>query len=116
MALLTRTEEIVLLAVYQLGDEAYGVTIRKQIEDAIGMQFSVGAIYVPLERLGKRGFVTTTMSEPIPERGGRSKRYYQITPAGIRALQEVRQLQEALWAGVPNLAAPRLGRLEKSSS
>ena len=109
MNLLTRTEEIILLAVYQLGDKAYGVTIRQHIEKTIAKRFSVGAIYVPLDRLTKRGFLTSTVGEPTPERGGRGKRFYKITPKGILALQETKKLHEAMWAGVPDLEMPKSG-------
>jgi len=106
---LTRTEEIILLAVYQLGDDAYGVTIRKQIEKTIEKKFSVGAIYVPLDRLAKKGFLTSYVGEPIPERGGRSKRFYRVTSKGIAALEETKKLHDAIWSGVTDLQRPEAG-------
>ncbi len=105
---LTRTEEIVLLAVYHLDDDAYGITIRRYIEQTVGKSFSVGAIYVPLERLAEKGLLTSYSGDPTPERGGRSKRFYKITAAGREALQETKRLHEAFWAGV-NLNASEPG-------
>ena len=108
MDLLSRTEEIVLLTVYQLDGNAYGVTIRSEVEANTSINMSVGAVYVPLERLTKRGLLKTRAGEPTPERGGRSKRYYQITADGLAALQEVQRLHQALWANLPDpLALPQ---------
>jgi PadR family transcriptional regulator, regulatory protein PadR len=98
MDILTRTEEIILLAVHQLGEEAYGVTIRQTVEQMVGKSYSVGAIYVPLDRLTQRGFLQTTTGHPTPERGGRRKRYYQITPNGRSALLETKQFHDTIWA------------------
>jgi PadR family transcriptional regulator PadR len=106
--LLTRTEEIILLAVYRLEGDAYGVTIRRDIEETTGKKFSVGAIYVPLERLTNRGLLTSHVGEPTAERGGRGKRFYRVTPEGLKALQEVQQLNQVMWRGLPDFqsAAP----------
>ena len=106
MDLLTRTEEIILLAVYELDDDAYGVTIRKHIEQKIDKKFSVGAIYVPLERLTKRGLLTSYVGGSTPERGGRRKRFYKITPKGISALKKIKKLHNELWAGLGDLERP----------
>lgn len=103
MDLLSRVEEVILLAVYQLGDEAYGVPIRKWVAEMMGKKMSIGAIYVPLDRLTKRGFLTAVMGHPTPERGGRRKRYYRLTPEGMNALNETRQFQDKIWARMPAL-------------
>ena len=105
MELLTRVEEMILLAVHHLDDNAYGITIREYIETLTDKRFSVGAIYVPLERLAKRGYLTTTMGNPTPERGGRSKKFYKITVKGVTALQETKKLHDAMWANATNLEA-----------
>lgn len=102
MDLLSRTEEIVLLAVYRLDGNAYGVTIRSEVEANTGINLSVGAVYVPLERLTKRGLLQAHTGEPTPERGGRSKRYYQITADGLAALREVQRLHLAMWSNLPD--------------
>ena len=103
MDLLSRTEEIVLLAVYRLVGKAYGVTIRREIGANTGIEFSVGAVYVPLERLTRRGLLQASAGQPTAERGGRSKRYYQITPDGLAALQAVHRLHLAMWNDLPDL-------------
>ena len=103
MKLLTRTEEYILLAVWHLGDEAYGLAIRDFLSDQVGRDYSVGSVYVPLERLAARGLVSGRDSEPLPERGGRSKRLYTLTGAGIEALRAVRRVSAGLWQDGPAL-------------
>jgi DNA-binding PadR family transcriptional regulator len=100
---LSRSEEIVLMAVWTLQDNAYGVTIRDRIRRTTGRNWSIGAIYAPLHRLEKKGLVMTSKGEPVPERGGRSKVYYEVSAAGRAALAEARRLHEALWADAPEL-------------
>ena len=79
-------EKLVLLAVAQLAD-AYGVTIRREIEEKTGRQVSAGAIYTSLERLESRGLVRSELTDPTPVRGGRRKRVYGLRPNGERALE-----------------------------
>ena len=98
MEFLTRTEEILLLTVHQLGTEAYGVTIKARVEELLGKSVSVGAIYVPLDRLTKRGLLNTRQGDPSPERGGRSKKFYKLTRDGLEILRETRALNDSLWA------------------
>jgi PadR family transcriptional regulator, regulatory protein PadR len=100
MDLLTRMEEIILLCVHHLAEEAYGIAIREYIVELTGEEMSVGAVYVPLERLEQRGLLESYLGEPTPERGGRGKRFYRLTPDGISALRAARQVHERLWAGV----------------
>ncbi len=101
--LLSRIEEIILIAVLELGDNAYGVTIRAYVEDALKRKCSIGAIYVPLERLAERGFLSYRDAEPTQERGGRSKRMYTVTAKGVTALREVQRLHESLWSNIANV-------------
>ena len=96
----TRMEEILLLAVHQLGAEAYGVPIKSRVEEILEKPVSVGAIYVPLDRLAKRGLLKTWQGDPSPERGGRSKKYYKLTKAGMDILKETKRLNDLLWANV----------------
>jgi PadR family transcriptional regulator PadR len=91
-------EEIILLAITHLGHDAYGVTIRHQVEEMVGKSYSVGAIYVPLDRLSQRGFLESSIGAPTPERGGRSKRYYHLTAKGLQALRDIKQLHDDIWA------------------
>ena len=103
MKILSRSEEIVLLAVWKLQDAAYGVEIRKQVSRATGHDWSIGAIYAPLHRLEKKKLVRSFMGEPVAERGGRSKVYYTVTPEGKNALIETRQIHETIWRDIPDL-------------
>ena len=79
-------EHAVLVAIVHLDDNAYGVTIRREIESRTGRTVSVGALYTGLDRLERKGYVTSKMSAPTAERGGRSKRHFRITRAGGSAL------------------------------
>jgi len=93
-------EQIVLLAVLRLGEGAYGVPIRREIETRTGRSLTVGALYRTFDRLEAKGYVRSWFSEPTPERGGRSKRYFKVEPAGTRALQESRNALNAMWEGL----------------
>jgi DNA-binding PadR family transcriptional regulator len=93
-------EQLVLLAVLQLGADAYGMTIRRQIEDRTGRTVAIGALYTALERLERKGYVTSTMSEPTPQRGGRAKRIFRLRRAGELALKRSRDTLDRMWAGV----------------
>ncbi len=98
-------EQIVLLAVLRLGENAYGVPVRQDIEKRTGRSLTVGALYRTLDRLEDKGYVTSWFSDPIPERGGRSKRYFRVEPVGVRALRQSRAQLAAMWDGVklPNV-------------
>jgi|SRR5678815_3650085 DNA-binding PadR family transcriptional regulator len=91
--LLGTLEQIVLLAAMRLGDQAYGMTIRDEIEKRTGRDMSFGAVYVTLQRLEEKGFVSSRLGEPTAERGGRAKRFFQVTTNGRQA---VRRVQEAV--------------------
>lgn len=103
MDTLTRIEEAIMIAVLRLDANAYGVTIRRAVADMTGKSLSVGAIYGPLDRLAGRGLLESSMGTATPERGGRRKRFYRLTPDGIAALRETRALYEAMWSGAPAL-------------
>ncbi len=104
MRLLTRAEEFILLAVWRLQDDAYSIPIRKQISEITGRNWSLGAVYMPLERLVKKGYLDSYLSETTPERGGRHKRIYRLTREGKRALIRIREVEQAMWAGIPQLS------------
>lgn len=104
MKFLSRQEELLLLSIWKLRDNAYGVTIRKHISRSTNKYWSIGAIYDVLDRLTRKGFVSTTISEPVAERGGKSKRFYKITKEGFAALEEVKELQNSMWADLPKPA------------
>jgi PadR family transcriptional regulator PadR len=97
MILLSRSEEIVLLSIWKLKGNAYGVTIREQISLDTGHEWSFGAIYKPLKKLLHRDFVEKTSSQPCAERGGRSKYLYTLTSSGTEALREIRKIYKAIW-------------------
>jgi len=97
MILLSRSEEIVLLAIWKLKSNAYGVTIREQVSKDTGHEWSFGAIYKPLKTLALRNYVGKSISEPCAERGGRSKYMYSLTPSGEEALREIRKIYRAVW-------------------
>jgi PadR family transcriptional regulator PadR len=94
---LTLAEEMVLLAVWKLEDNAYGVTIRKQVSRSANRIFPYGTLYSILDKLTKNRLVTKSVSAPIPKRGGRSRNYYSVTPDGISALKVAMQLKKTLW-------------------
>src|SRR4051794_40478310 len=81
----------VMLAVHRLRDNAYGVSVRREVNERIGREVSFGAIYTTLSRLEQDGLVRSHEGDPTPERGGRAKRYYQLTGHGVAALEASRQ-------------------------
>lgn len=101
MKLLSRAEEIILLAVIKLEDNAYGVTIRDYIHEATGLKWSFASIYEPLHKLARKGFVRRLKKGTYPERGGRARCMYEITADGREALLSIRQVQERLSKDVP---------------
>jgi len=103
MRLLTRPEEFVLLAAWKLQDQAYSLPIREQLSKITGHTWSLGSIYTPLERLVKKGLLTSYVTASTPERGGRHKRIYQLTRKGRQALIRIREVEQAFWAGVNGL-------------
>lgn len=104
MRLLSRNEEIVLIAIWRLEDNAYGVTIRERVTEMTGQDWSFGQVYVPLDKLTQKGFVHKVLSEPTAQRGGRSKCMYTLSKDGKAALKEIRKVQDALWDGIPKVA------------
>ena len=103
--LLSRKEELILLAVWKLQDDkgAYGVTIRRYIELMTGICWLFGAVYSPLARLVGHGLVESVESEPLPERGGRRRILYRLTEDGKSALRATRELSASFWEDVPSL-------------
>ena len=96
-------EFIVLLAVLRVGEKAYGVPIAREIEATTGKDVALGSVYAALERLEEKAWVASKVGDPTPERGGRAKRYFRITPKGLRHLRDARQTLTQLWRGVPEL-------------
>ena len=96
-------EQIVLLAILRLADEAYGVPIRLEIERRTGRALTVGALYSTLDRLQDKGYVSSVFGDPTPERGGRSKRYFTVKPLGLEALRASHAALAAMWEGLEPL-------------
>ena len=98
-------EQLILLAVLRLGDDAYGMTIRQEVERGTGRDVSAGAVYTTLGRLENRGFVSSWPGETVPERTGQRRRYYRLEPEGAtevyRAYSDVRRMARGL---IPQLA------------
>jgi DNA-binding PadR family transcriptional regulator len=105
-------EQLVLFALVELEDEAYGAAIGREIERRTGRSVSAGAIYTALERLAVRGYVTAEVGAPTPQRGGRRRKYYRLEPAGARELtrsvEVIRAMSDGLLSKLEALA-PRHG-------
>jgi DNA-binding PadR family transcriptional regulator len=93
-------EQLVLLAILRRGDDAYGVTIRAELKDRAGRAVAPGALYTALERLENKGMITSRMSDPTPQRGGRAKRLVTVSAAGVEALTRALQSYERLLDGL----------------
>jgi DNA-binding PadR family transcriptional regulator len=100
-------ELMVLLAVVRLGEDAYGVPISKELLILAGREVALGSIYAALGRLEQKAFVTSSLGDPTPERGGRAKRFFRATPTGLRALRMTRTALINLWNGIPLLEERR---------
>ena len=93
-------EQLVLLAVLRLGDQAYGMAVRAELEARTGRDVSYGAVYTTLDRLEEKGYVAHRMGEATPERGGRAKKYFRALPEGREALRATQQALTVMWKGV----------------
>jgi PadR family transcriptional regulator PadR len=103
MKILSRIEEIIMLSILKLGDEAYGVSIREQILKDTEEKWSFASIYPPLENLKRRGLVQRTKGEPSPERGGKSKYFYEVTSVGRQILIKTHESRLKMWAGAKEI-------------
>jgi DNA-binding PadR family transcriptional regulator len=103
MEYLSRQEEMALLVVFRLKEEASLVSIRKYLNKNTEKRWSVSSVYIPLDRLSKKGMLETEIGDPTPKRGGRAKRFYKLTEEGIKALIKVRKAHETIWGGLPDL-------------
>ena len=93
-------EQVVLLAILRLGDEAYAVAVQNEILRCTGRDVSRGSVYITLDRLETKGYLRSRLADPTPERGGRAKRYYTLRPVAVDALKESRRALVALWRGL----------------
>jgi PadR family transcriptional regulator PadR len=92
-------EYMILLAVLRLGEGAYGRSIREDLESQVGRRVSRSVAYITLERMAEKGYLTPSMGNPSPRRGGKAKRYYALTPVGIEVLRESGRALKQLWVG-----------------
>ena len=102
-------EQMILLAALQLEDDAYGASIGAELEERVGRQVSRGSMYITLDRLEAKGLITSTMSAPRAERGGRSRRMIAVTEKGLAELQRSREALETMWRGLDSLVPGRRG-------
>ena len=93
-------EEFTLLAVCALREAVYGVPVQRFVEDATGRRVAMGAVYAALGRLEDKGFVRSSMSEPVAQRGGKPRRLFQITALGLRTAKELRRVREKIWDAI----------------
>lgn len=101
-------EQLVLLAIIHLRPDAYGTTIRRTIEARTGKAVAIGALYTALDRLERKGYVTSARSDPMPQRGGRARRMFRLERAGAAALKRSRDTLARMWAGLtPDLEPER---------
>ena len=103
MKLLSRSEEMYMVAIWELKSGAYGVAIRRYVSEKTGKTISYGALYIALDQLLKKGLVDKTAGEPTSVRGGRKKFFYALTDAGVATLKATYAHQSALWDGVTGL-------------
>jgi PadR family transcriptional regulator PadR len=101
MNLISRAEELILLAILSLGENAYGISILEFLQEKTGNVWSFAQIYDPLDRLTRKGYVKRRQGGSTPERGGRPKSFYKLTAEGRAALLEIRKLQDAVWGCIP---------------
>jgi DNA-binding PadR family transcriptional regulator len=110
MDLLTKLEELILLSVWKLKNQAYGKTIYQMLCSATGKKLSLGGIYFPLERLLKKGLIESTAGETTEKRRGHPKKYYKITDEGKSVLMEMRKVNEWMWSDLPAKQLSPMGK------
>lgn len=100
MKILSVNEQVFLIAIWWLKDEAYGVRIRDKIKEMTGKTFTFGTLYNTLDNLAKKGYVTSQAVQILKQAGGNKRVYYTITKSGLEALSKARELQQAIWKGI----------------
>ena len=101
---LTKAEELVLLTIWKMTDNAYGVALKRKIKEETGKDIPYGTLYFLLDQLTVKEYVRKKVGEPTPERGGRGKTFYQITPEGKEALKEAMEMYQKVWGNVDGLS------------
>jgi DNA-binding PadR family transcriptional regulator len=105
--LLTDFELMILLGILRAGEEAYGVRIAEEIERTGARSVVMGAVYAALDRLERNGLVSSFVGDPTPARGGRAKRFFEVTARGLRAVKQTQSALVALWTDLPQLRERR---------
>lgn len=100
---LTDFELMIMLAILRVRERAYGVPIAREIEETAGRPVTLAAVYLALDRLQENNLVASELGDPTPERGGRAKKFFRVTPAGLRAVRHTQRAFIALWQGIPEL-------------
>lgn len=100
---LSKAEEMILLAIYRLDDNAYGVTIRQKIHEISGKDYTYGTLYGILEQMVNKNYLIREKGQPTSERGGRSKTFYYLTQTGVDALNKALEIHQRIWQGISKL-------------
>jgi DNA-binding PadR family transcriptional regulator len=93
-------EEFTLLAVRALGDDTYAVPVQQYVEKVTARPISLGSIYAALGRLEAKGFLRSTMSEAVAQRGGKARRVYAVTPSGLRTARDLHRVRQRIWNSI----------------
>ena len=101
--ILSNFELMVMLAIIRIGDDAYGVSISREIEKTTGSEVLLGSVYDALARLEAKGLIASSLGEATPERGGRAKRHFRTTSQGLRLVRDTQRSLVKLWKGLPQL-------------
>jgi len=104
---ISKAEEVVLLAIWRLGERAYGVSIRRQIIEDAAKDYTYGTLYGILRQLNAKGFVKKMQGAPTQEKGGRGKTFFHLTPEGVRALKDAQDLHRRIWRGIDDMVFDR---------
>jgi len=107
MEYLTRKDELMMLAILRLGDEAYLVRLREYLNENTDKKWSVGNVFVTLERLESLGYISPRIGEPTSKRGGKAIKFYSITKSGIKSLKVTKNLQDNMWEGLQDMVFNR---------
>ncbi|MBN2357715.1 helix-turn-helix transcriptional regulator [candidate division KSB1 bacterium] len=101
--MLTRKDELMLLAILKLGEEASLVRLRELITEQTGTEWSIGNVFVTLDKLEAMEYIQATLGEPTAKRGGKAVKFYHVTREGLTALRQTKQVQDGMWAGLVDL-------------
>lgn len=107
MKVLTKHEEILLISIFKLKEEAYGAGLKRYIYEVTGKDWNYGNLYCTLDQLVKKKYISKSTGDPTPERGGRSKNFYSLTPSGMDILMETVEINNALLEGINRFALKR---------